>query len=270
MTGLIDYLCNAFTPDRLPIWEAAVAGLTLRIRHDEFVEPEAMITRMDAHGYATLLLPAADLGDDDFTPVAARWDEVAKLVERWPGRFAALACIDPTRGIDAVRELERRLDEVWVAGCYVHTHSFDLPFDAAAYYPFYAAAAAHDVPVVMQAGISGGMLPSECGRPIHIDRAALFFRDTRFVLSHTGYPWIEEAIAMARKFPNVFIGTGSYPPTRWAPSLVDFHTSGKVVFGTNFPTVGHEQAAQQLSELGYDTDRLTAAATRVFQRLEQR
>jgi predicted TIM-barrel fold metal-dependent hydrolase len=270
MTGLVDYLCNAFTPDRLPIWEAAVAGLTLRIRDDEFVEPETMVTRMDAHGYATLLLPAADLGDDDFTPVAARWDEVAKLVERWPGRFAALACIDATRGIDAVRELDRRLDDVRVAGCYIHTHSFDLPFDAAAYYPFYAAAAAHDVPVVMQAGISGGMMPSECGRPIHIDRAALYFRDTRFVLSHTGYPWVEEAIAMARKFPNVFIGTGSYPPKRWPRALVDFHASGKVVFGTNFPTVGHEQAARQLGELGYDTDLLTEAAANVFTRLEQR
>src|SRR6516164_5848129 len=117
---LVDYLCNAFTPDRVPIWEAAVAGLALKIRPNEFIEAEGMVARMDAHGYATLLLPAADLGDDDFTPVAARWDEVAKLVEQWPGRFAALACIDPTRGIDAVRELERRLGERFVAGCYIH------------------------------------------------------------------------------------------------------------------------------------------------------
>src|SRR4051794_40325576 len=123
---MIDYLCNAFTPDRVPIWEAAVDGLALKIRADEFVEPEAMLARMDAHGYTTLLLPAADLDEDDFTPVAARWDEVAKLVERWPGRFAALACIDPRRGIAGVREVDQRLAEPWVAGCYLHTHSFDL------------------------------------------------------------------------------------------------------------------------------------------------
>src|SRR5207244_2852823 len=80
------------------------------------------------------------------------------------------------------------------------------------YYPYYALAADLDVPVAMQAGASGGMTPSECGRPMGIDRAALYFSDTRFVLSHTGWPWVDEAVALARKLPYVFCGTASYPP----------------------------------------------------------
>jgi predicted TIM-barrel fold metal-dependent hydrolase len=170
--------------------------------------------------------------------------------------------------MSALRALRPRLREDFVVGCYLHTHSFDLAFDAAEYYPFYALAAEHDLPVVMQAGISGGMTPSACARPITLDRAALYFRDTRFVLSHTGYPWVDEAVAMARKFPNVFVGTGSYPPRRWPPPLVDFAAGGKVVFGTNFPTVGHAQAAAQLAEMHVDTDVLAGAAARVFTRLE--
>lgn len=266
---MIDTLCNAFTPDRVAIWDAATAGLALKIRRDEFVEPEAMVARMDELGYTTLLLPTGDLDDDDFTPVAARFAETEKLAERWPGRFAGLALVDPRRGMHSVRELDRRLDEHWIVGCYLHTHSFDRPFDAAEYYPFYALAAAHDVPVMMQAGVSGGMTASECGRPIGIDRPALYFSDTRFVLSHTGYPWVEEAIAMARKFSNVFLGTASYPPQRWPPALVDFVSSDKVLFGTNFPTVGHGQAATQLRELRYDqnTALVEGTARRVFTRL---
>jgi uncharacterized protein len=266
---MIDTLCNAFTPDRAAIWQAATAGLALRIRHDEFVDPEAMVARMDEFGYTTLLLPTGDLDEHDFTPVAARFDEIAKLAERWPGRFAGLALVDPRRGMDAVRELDRTLAERWIVGCYLHTHSFDRHFDAAEYYPFYALAAAHDVPVMMQAGMSGGMTASECGRPIGIDRPALYFTDTRFVLSHTGYPWVEEAIAMARKFPNVFLGTASYPPRRWPPALVDFLASNKVLFATNFPTVGHGQAATQLRELGLDENTALVAGTarRVFTRL---
>jgi predicted TIM-barrel fold metal-dependent hydrolase len=121
----------------------------------------------------------------------------------------------------------------------------------------------------MQAGMSGGTTASECGRPIGIDRPALYFTDTRFVLSHTGYPWVEEAIAMARKFANVFLGTASYPPRRWPSALVEFLTSHKLVFGTNFPTVGHEQAVTQLRELGIDDDRtlLEGTARRIFTRL---
>ncbi len=266
---MIDYLCNAFTPDRVPIWDAAVAGLALKIRRDEFVEPEAMVARMDELGFATFLLPTGDLEDDDFTPVASRFAETAKLAEHWPGRFGGLALIDPTRGLRAVRDLDHHLGDNWIVGCYLHTHSFDRRFDAAELYPFYALAAAHDVPVVMQAGVSGGMTASECGRPIGIDRPALYFPETRFVLSHTGYPWVDEAVAMARKFPNVYLGTGSYPPRRWPAALIELRSSGKVVFGTNFPTVGHAQAVTQLRELGYDQDHalVDGTARRVFTRL---
>jgi predicted TIM-barrel fold metal-dependent hydrolase len=182
--------------------------------------------------------------------------------------------IDPTTGIAGVRETRARLEDQWVAGCYLHTHSWDRALDHADYYPYYALAAELDVPVAMQAGASGGMTPSECGRPIGVDRPALYFTDTRFVLSHTGWPWVEEAIAMARKFPNVFLGTGSYPPRHWPDALVEFVRGAgrdKVLFGTNFPTVGHRQAIEQVPDLGLDravTDALLGGnARRAFARL---
>ena len=135
---------------------------------------------------------------------------------------------------------------------YTHTHSWDLRFDAAEYYPYYALASELDVPFVMQAGTSGGLMPSECGHPISVDRAAIYFPETRFVLSHTGWPWVDEAIAMALKFPNVFLGTGAYPPRHWSDALLSFLRGPgkrKTLFGTNFPTVGHRHALQQVEEL---------------------
>jgi predicted TIM-barrel fold metal-dependent hydrolase len=272
---MIDYLCNAFTPDRAEVWDAALrhSGDTVKIRRtgdDGFAEPEAMVDRMDALGIDTLLLPTGDLDDGEFTPVAARWSETATLVERWPGRFAALALIDPRAGMEGVRALRARLADEWVAGLYLHTHSFDVRFDAADLYPSYATAADASVPVVMQAGVSGGPMPSECGRPIGIDRPALYFRDVDFVLSHTGWPWVDEAIAMARTRPNVYVGTASYPPRHWPPALTAFLGSGKVVLGTNFPTVGHRQLVDQIAELGVHEQAatMTAAARKVFTRLQ--
>src|SRR5439155_24104318 len=174
----------------------------------------------------------------------------------------------------AIRSKEISARE-WVAGGYLHTHSWDRPLDHADYYPYYALAADLDVPVAMQAGASGGMTPSECGRPMGIDRAALYFTDTRFVLSHTGWPWVDEAIALARKFPNGFIGTAPYPPRRWPDALVEFVRGAgrdKTLFGTNFPTVGHRQALEQVPELGLDAAAAEALlggnARRVFARLE--
>ena len=101
-------------------------------------------------------------------------------------------------------------------------------------------------PVAMQAGTSGGLMPSECGQPITIDRAALYFPETRFVLSHLGWPWVDEAVAMALKFPNVYLGTGVVPAAPLAARGASTSSADpgrhKVLFGTNFPTVGHRHA----------------------------
>jgi len=282
---VVDTLCNAFTPDRRAVWDGAIAasGVAVKVRRDDgdsFAEPEAMVDRMDELGIATVLLPTGDVGRHgrvdpfDFEHIAARWEEVEKLEGRWPGRFAALALIDPEPGMPAVRELRTRLDEPWVAGCYLHTHSWDRRLDHPDYYPFYAACADADVPVAMQAGTSGGLMASECGRPIGIDRPALYFPETRFVLSHLGVPWADEAVAMALKFPNVFLGTGAYPPKHWPDAVVAFVRGPgrtKLVFATNFPTVGHRHALDQLDTLDLDADTRAAllggTARRVFTRL---
>ena len=105
-------------------------------------------------------------------------------------------------------------------------------------------------------------------------RAALYFPETRFVLSHLGWPWVDEAIAMALKFPNVYLGTGAYPPRHW-PAPVHTFVRGpgrhKVLFGTNFPTVGHRHALAQLTEQDLTPEveaaLLGGTARRVFTRL---
>jgi len=281
----VDYWCNAFTPDRRALWDDAIAeqGLGIKIRRaedDSFAEPSELLARMDGLGFETLLLPAAELEADAgpfaYERYAARPAEIEKLAAAHPGRFAGLWSIDPARGMPGLRRAAEALSAGWCVGLHLHTHSFDRPFDHRDLYPFYALAAEHDAPVVMQAGASGGLLPSECGRPLGIDRPALYFVGTRFVLSHTGWPWVEEAIAMAIKHPNVFIGTAAFPPHHWSSELVRFLSGaglGKVLFGTGFPVVGHRQALARLADLGLPSDARSAllegTAHSVFTRLHE-
>jgi hypothetical protein len=260
-TGTVDTLCNAFLPQRQQAWDAAIAGqgLPLKVRRDprdSFATAEEMVRRMDELGIATLTLVASDLHHHgtafDVSTVTARWEEAEELAHRFPGRFAALWGIEPQLGLAGVRRTDEALSQPWVVGAYLHTHSFDRPFDHADHYPFYALCARHGVPMVMQAGASGGRLPSECGKPMGIDRPAIYFPEVPFVLSHTGWPWVNEAVAMALKFSNVYLGTASFPPAHWPSELVDFlRRPGrrKVVFATNFPTVGHRHALAQLEDL---------------------
>ena len=278
---IVDHLANAFTPDRRAVWERAVGeqGIPLKVVQDEgddFAEPAAMVARMDELGIGTLVLPTGDVGPHpSYDGVTTRWEELEALAAEHPGRFAAALVADPTTGMAGVREARARLEEPYVVGLWIHTHSWDRRLDHADWYPWYALCSELDVPVAMQTGTSGGLMASECGRPIGVDRPALYFPDTRFVLSHMGWPWVQEAVAMALKFPNVYLGTGAYPPRHWDPAVVQFLRGPgrrKVLFGSNFPTVGHRKALAQVTELGLDEKTQAALlggnALRVYPRLE--
>jgi hypothetical protein len=262
----IDYWCNAFTPDRKALWEQSLAaqGASLRIREgedDSFVEAAELLARMDSLDVGTLVLPACDLpphaGLTDYEPFASRFEETAELAKRHPGRFVAAWSLDPRLGIAGVRRARDVLENDWAVALHLHTHSFDRRFDHADYYPYYALAGEYDVPVVMQAGASGGRMPSECGRPIGIDRPAIYFPEVRFVLSHTGWPWEREAIAMASKFSNVFLGTATQPPRHWPAELAQFARGAgreKLLVGTGFPVAGHRHVLAQLDALEVDSE----------------
>jgi uncharacterized protein len=282
-TGVIDYICNAFTPDREAVWDDAIAGqgVPIKVRRDptdSFCPPETMVARMDELGVATLIMPTSDLHHHgsafEYDPVANRFAESESLVEQYPGRFAALWAINPLLGMKGVRRAREVLENKWVVGLWLHTHSFDRRFDHPDYYPYYALAAEFGVPVAMQAGTSGGLMPSECGLPIGIDRPAIYFPEVDFLLSHTGWPWVAECVAMALKFSNVYLGTCAYPPKHWDPAVHSFLRGPgkrKVIYGTNFPTVGHRGSLAQVDDLGLTDDvkanLLSENAKRIFKRL---
>ena len=285
LKGIIDSWTNSFLPDREALWDATLEaqGIPIKVRRnpqDSFCEPERMIERMDEIAVSTLVLPTCDLPDGagitDYECFAMRLEETEQLAKEYPGRFVGQWSIDPqtgSAGVDRAREIATR---DWIVALHVHTHSFDRPFDSSDYYPYYALAHELDLPFVMQAGTSGGRFPSACGHPIGIDRPALYFPEVDFVLSHTGWPWVEEAVAMALKFSNVYLGTASLPPKRWHAALVDFIRGPgrkKTIFGTSFPTVGHRHALDQLPALGLDEgvadDLMGGNARRVFTRIEK-
>lgn len=280
---IIDYMCSSFLPDRAAVWDDALAaqGIPLKIRRspdDSFCDGATMVARMDELGYESIIISTSDQHHHgtvfEYDPVANRFDEMAALAAAHPGRFYANWAINPQLGMAGVRRAREVLAHEWVAALWIHTHSFDRRFDHADYYPYYALAAEFGVPVVMQAGASGGLMPSECGVPIGIDRPAIYFRDVNFVLSHTGHPWEAEAVNMALKFPNVFLGGCAYPPKHWPPVLHTFLRGPgrtKMIFGTNFPTVGHRHVLSQLAELDVPAETyanfVRENARRVFIRL---
>jgi predicted TIM-barrel fold metal-dependent hydrolase len=101
-------------------------------------------------------------------------------------------------------------------------------------------------------------MPSEFGRPIpHLDRVALEFPELRIVGGHIGYPWTDEMISLATKYPNVFIDTSAYKPSRYPRQLVDYlhgHGRRKVLFGSNHPMILPGDCLGQVESLSLDDE----------------
>ena len=123
----------------------------------------------------------------------------------------------------------------------------------------------------MSTGHTLDLMPNDPGRPMHLDRVALYFPDLAIVCTHTGWPWVEEAIALAWKHPNVFLGTSAYAPRYWKAEMVRFinsHGRDKCMWGTDFPLIDHGESLAQIGELGLRDASLEkflhANAARVF------
>lgn len=204
-----------------------------------YEDGEALIRAMDEAGVAAVL--ATDLLAWSYrrqTRFALDMTEtIHQLSTQYPGRIYGLADYDPFHIRASLEKVEHDVKERGFKGVYIHIYGYDIPLDDRKMYPLYALCESLGVPVSMQVGHVLEAMPSEHGRPIQLDRIACDFPDLTLIGTHTGWPWVEEAVAVARKWPNVYISTSAWMPRYFSPALKDFMRSRagseKVLFGSN-------------------------------------
>lgn len=217
----------------------------------EEVPLELLLQTMEAAGVAKALIAAW------YGPQGALIsnEEVHQVVSQYPDKFDGLASVDIRNPVEGVRTLRKYVTEHGFKGLRIVQWLWELPCSHALYYPLLAECVELDVPVCLQVGHTGPLRSSESGRPFHIERIALDFPELKIVGGHIGYPWTTEMIAVATKFPNVYIDTSAYIPKRYPRELVDYmkgHGGNKVMFGTNYPMITPEKCMSQLDVLELD------------------
>jgi hypothetical protein len=136
----------------------------------------------------------------------------------------------------------------------------------------YVACVEAGLPFCTQIGHTGPLCPSEPGRPIpYLDEVLLDYPELVVVGGHVGFPWIDEVISLALKYPNFHVDTSAYALHRLPAGLVDFMRGpgrSRVMFGTNWPMLSPQRALAQIDSLGLDDEAralfLGGNAERVF------
>lgn len=263
----IDCVVNPITPEIMkmrPAWSNSFwtqkigrkPGAVMGMTHKQ------MLAALDEAGIERAFLIAAKVGR---LGLPGSWHLpykiVADAVQKYPDRFHGLAGVDPTEGMQGVRELERAVREYGFIGAHAYPHWFGLAPDHAKWYPFYAKCCELEVPYQLQVGQSlvytTEQVLTSVGRPITLDAVACDLPELKLIGIHVGIPWADEMIAMAWKHPNVYIGCDAHSPKYWPASFVHYINSygrDKVIFGTDYPVLDFVRTRNEIEALGLNEE----------------
>jgi predicted TIM-barrel fold metal-dependent hydrolase len=243
--GIVDTMLGIPEGDREGWYEFLKPQLRDRESRDEFefpaqymfheipadptdVDPLAhTLAQMDAHGIEVAMIGWSDHG------------VTATALRDHPDRFVASVSVDPNRGMEAVRDIERghaagaRSVQCFPAGCHPQ-----VPIDDKRLYPVYAKCVELDLPIFVCAGVPGPRVPMACQEVERIDEVCWFFPELKFVMRHGAEPWTDLAVKLMLKWPNLYYSTSAFAPRYYPKAIIDYaNTRGadKVLYAGYFP-----------------------------------
>ena len=164
----------------------------------------------------------------------------ATAVKQHPDRFFGCVQVDPTRGMDAVRDLTRAVEELGVkaASAFPCGLNPQVAINDKKFFPIYAKCIELDIPINVCAGVPGPRVPFAPQYVGLIDEVCWFFPELKFVTRHGCEPWADLAVKLLLKWPNLYYSTSAFAPKYYPKEVIDFaNTRGadKVMYAGYFP-----------------------------------
>ena len=172
-------------------------------------------------------------------------DFSAGMARAFPDRLIPFGGIDPRRVKDVAGEMDRLLGDLRLRGIKIHPpHQH---FRANAYLhdtelrglaTVYEKCIEYNAPVMFHTGTS--IFPrarNKYGDPIDLDDLIVDFPELRIIVAHGGRPlWMDTALFLLRRSPNVILDISSVPPRNllsyfpWIERVAD-----QAIFGSDWP-----------------------------------
>ena len=174
-------------------------------------------------------------------------NSVLEFVKAYPKQLVGFWGIDPHKGMKAVHEIVRAVSELGMRGIATDPYLAHIPPHEARYYPLYAKCCELNIPVFITTAP-----PPQVPRavmdyidPRHVDIVARDFPELIIIMSHGGYPFVNEAIFACMRNANVYMDLSEYELAPMADVYVQALNTvigDKVVFASAHPFVEQEEA----------------------------
>ena len=168
-------------------------------------------------------------------------DEVSQQAVREHGdRFIPCANADPNEGVEGLRHLVRMHEEFGIRAVSAFPAGYvpQVPIDDKRFYPVYAKCCELDVPIFCCVGVPGPRIPMACQHVERIDEVMWFFPELKFVMRHGAEPWVDLAVKLMLKWPNLYYSTSAFAPKYYPKAIIDYaNTRGadRVLYAGYFP-----------------------------------
>jgi predicted TIM-barrel fold metal-dependent hydrolase len=172
--------------------------------------------------------------------IGAGGDVSRKALQTYPDRFIAQGGVDPNKGKEGIRNMVRQYEEFGVRSFGAFNSGFDpqVGIDAELMYPIYDKCVELDVPIFSCAGVPGPRLPMWPQHVERIDKVMYDFPELVFVTRHGCEPWVDLAVKLMLKWPNLYYSTSAFAPKYYPKEIIDYaNTRGadKVIYAGYFP-----------------------------------
>ena len=156
--------------------------------------------------------------------------------------------LDPRRGRAGLTELERAVVERGCRGWKMYPPNGFYP-DSKEFYPYYELCTQLGIPITIHQGFTSRFKHVKYARPVHVDKVAADFPELKIILAHVGTPWVDEALMIAAKNPNVSVDVSGWQifasrvPVKVHRMIADAKLlrvfPSRMLWGSDFPLFEH-------------------------------
>ena len=216
---------------------------------------EEVVADMDRHN----VVKAVITGRDCETTYGAKSnnESVVEFVSKYPEKFIGFVGLDPHKGMKAIEELKISVNELGMRGAAVDPYLAQIYANDAKYYPIYSKCCELDIPIIFTTG-PATLVPNaiiDHVAPRYIDIVARDFPELSIVISHGGYPWVNEAIIVAERNRNVYLDLSEYEFSPMAEAYIQAANTmipDKVLYASAHPFVDFRQALESYQKLPFE------------------
>jgi len=253
---IIDTHAQLWTAEAILSMPESMREGYIKIFGDNLPTLDDTISDMDAAGVSKSVIVAIDA--ETIWQYRVANELVAESVAANPDRLIGFASVDPNKGTQARKELRRAVEQLGMRGLKLLPHLVERRACDREVYPLYEEAAELGVPVLFHMGTQfhTGTKLKFC-RPLDVDEVAVDFPDLKLIIAHFGWPWYEEAMAVAHRNENVYFNIAGWAP-KHIPEFVFRYMNGpvkeKALFGSDYPLVSRQRIVSELAGIEIKDD----------------